>query len=61
MTVAATGTLKATTELPRYGSWEGRPHPSILHFPDHQRRHVHAAVPGPLVGHRQRQLRRLRR
>lgn len=32
MTVAATGTLKATTDLPRYTSWEGRPSPTILHF-----------------------------
>ncbi|SDF11888.1 PKD domain-containing protein [Blastococcus fimeti] len=32
MTVAATGILKATTDLPRYTSWEGRPSPSILHF-----------------------------
>ena len=30
MTVAVTGTLKATTQVPRYGSWEGRPHPSVL-------------------------------
>ncbi|MGY2130532.1 PKD domain-containing protein, partial [Blastococcus sp. SYSU DS0617] len=32
MTVAATGTLTATTDVPRYTSWEGRPSPSILHF-----------------------------
>ncbi|MGY1615778.1 PKD domain-containing protein [Geodermatophilus sp. SYSU D00691] len=32
MTVAATGTLTATTDLPRYTSWEGRPSPTILHF-----------------------------
>src|SRR4051794_14790862 len=30
MTTAVTGTLKATTQVPRYGSWEGRPHPSVL-------------------------------
>jgi PKD repeat protein len=30
MTVAVTGNLKATTQVPRYGSWEGRPHPSVL-------------------------------
>ena len=32
MTVAVTGTLKATTQVPRYGSWEGRPHPSVLNW-----------------------------
>ncbi len=32
MTINATGTLKATTELPRYGSWEGRPHPTVLNW-----------------------------
>jgi PKD repeat protein len=32
MTVAATGILKPTTDLPRYTSWTGRPSPSILHF-----------------------------
>ena len=32
MTVAPTGTLKPTADVPRYGSWEGRPHPSILNF-----------------------------
>jgi PKD repeat protein len=30
MTVAVTGTLEATTQVPRYGSWEGRPHPTVL-------------------------------
>ncbi|NYJ06259.1 beta strand repeat-containing protein [Petropleomorpha daqingensis] len=30
MTTAVTGTLKATTQVPRYGSWAGRPHPSVL-------------------------------
>jgi hypothetical protein len=30
MTVAVTGILEATTQVPRYGSWEGRPHPSVL-------------------------------
>jgi PKD repeat protein len=32
MTVAPTGILKATTQVPRYGSWEGRPHPSVLNW-----------------------------
>ncbi|MGY1594183.1 PKD domain-containing protein, partial [Geodermatophilus sp. SYSU D00708] len=30
MSVETTGILKATTQVPRYGSWEGRPHPAIL-------------------------------
>jgi PKD repeat protein len=30
MTVAPSGVLEATTEVPRYGSWEGRPHPALL-------------------------------
>ncbi|MGY1664203.1 LamG domain-containing protein, partial [Geodermatophilus sp. SYSU D00705] len=32
MSVASTGTLKATTQVPRYTSWEGRPHPSVLNW-----------------------------
>jgi hypothetical protein len=32
MTVASTGTLTPTDDAPRYGSWEGRPHPSILNW-----------------------------
>jgi PKD repeat protein len=32
MTVQTTGILKATTDVPRYGSWEGRPHPSVLNW-----------------------------
>ena len=32
MTVEATGTLTATTDVPRYTSWEGQPSPTILHF-----------------------------
>ncbi|GAB3350740.1 PKD domain-containing protein [Modestobacter lapidis] len=32
MTVETTGLLKATTDVPRYGSWEGRPHPSVLNW-----------------------------
>ncbi|MGY1809583.1 LamG-like jellyroll fold domain-containing protein [Blastococcus sp. SYSU D00669] len=32
MTTAVTGTLKATTQVPRYGSWEGRPHPTVLNW-----------------------------
>ncbi|MCW2706048.1 MAG: hypothetical protein JWQ37_4043 [Blastococcus sp.] len=31
-TVAATGTLKATTQVPRYTSWAGRPNPNLLTF-----------------------------
>ncbi|WP_324276053.1 PKD domain-containing protein [Blastococcus brunescens] len=32
MTVEATGTLKPTTDLPRYTSWDPNPSPTILHF-----------------------------
>ncbi|MGY1741109.1 MULTISPECIES: PKD domain-containing protein [unclassified Blastococcus] len=32
MTIEPTGILKATTEVPRYGSWEGRPHPTVLNW-----------------------------
>ncbi|MGY1773242.1 LamG-like jellyroll fold domain-containing protein [Blastococcus sp. SYSU D00813] len=32
MTIEPTGTLEATTEVPRYGSWEGRPHPTVLNW-----------------------------
>ena len=62
MTVAATGILKATTQVPRYGSWEGRPHPTVLNWwPTIPAGTFTGQDQGTVVGHRRRQLRRLRR